>query len=817
LVRLPIDAHLAEITALVEKNPNLLLQAQPGTGKTTRVPSHLLEAPFCRGREIWVLEPRRLAAKMAARRVASERGEEVGQTVGYQFRFENVGGPRTRLRFLTEGMVLRHLMSDPQLSKVAAVILDEFHERHLHGDIALAALRRLQKTERPDLRLVVMSATLRTEELEKYLDQPAQISIAAPHYPLTVRYSPMGETYLDKAVARAVRDTLSATDYPGGDFLVFLPGMSDIRRAETALAPFVRERGLALHLLHGELSKEEQDRAVQPGTKTKVILSTNVAESSLTIEGVSVVIDSGLHRSASYSSWSGMPSLRTRNIAKASAIQRAGRAARTGPGLCVRLYSQGEFDHLPPQETPEVQRADLAQTLLELKCLGAQDEEAFEWFEVPSQTSLQAARTLLWRLGALDAANNGAAVTPLGREIAKIPAHPRLARLLWEAQKRGCASEGVALVGLLSEGLLESLDALDAVRGAPVPERLRKQLSRFLTDSSPKAKDWREALAFSVLTAFGDRVGKLRPSGTELVLSTGGTVATPTLQGFGQQYFVVLDARETQGFNNSRGQVRAASVVGIEPEWLFDLQPSSLVDEIGVEWDAQRKRVTGKTRLRYDQLVLEESDSPVEEYEKAAEVLLRSALSIRRDKMDGFSVHEWVEALLPVASKEALESVFARQALAAQYSSKESFPSISELVLQAVMGKTSLEELKDLDWESALLPAEKFGRLFPSQIALPDGRKVKVQYALGRAPWVESRLQDFFGMKQGPTILDGRVPLTLHLMAPNHQAVQVTTDLAGFWKNTYPAVRRELSRNYPRHSWPEDPANATPPPPRKRR
>ena len=816
LTPLPIDPHLPRVLGALEKSSNLILMAQPGTGKTTRVPSALLDAHFCAGKEVWVLEPRRLAAKLAARRVAAERGEDIGQTVGYQFRFENVQSAKTRLRFLTEGMVIRHLISDPRLSKVGAVVLDEFHERHLHGDIALAVLRNLQNTTRPDLRLVVMSATLRPEPIQAFLSGCTVIDVPAPHHPLTVRYSPSTDTPLEQMVLRAVRDTLNATDYPGGDFLVFLPGMGEIRRAETALAVFARERGLAVHALHGELSKEEQDLAIARGPKTKVILSTNVAESSLTIEGVNTVIDSGLHRSASETSWSGMPSLKVKPVSKASAIQRAGRAARTGRGLCVRLYALGDFEHRVPHETPEIQRSELSRTVLELKSLGVVDEQVFGWFERPAESALQTARTLLYRLGALQSDGPAARLTEAGKAMVRIPIHPRLARLLQEAQKRGCSSDAVRLAAQISEGALSGVDALESARRGGAPERVVRQLQTYFPPQSGKPSP--EALAQSALAAFPDRVGRLRGGkGTEMVLSSGGSVRTEDLSGFRSEYFLVLDARETPGHGGARGAVRATSVVAIEPEWLLELEPSAISDEKVLEWDKARQCLTAKTRSKYGALVLEESGRPLEPSSETGDALLHLGLGIRADTAASFTVHQWVEALVPVASKEILENAFAKQALAREHARGKDLPTIYELVLRGIVGAMSFEHLKALDWASVLVPQDVFGRSLPSEIALPGGRKVRVNYALGRAPWIESRMQDFFGLKQGPTLLDGKVVLTIHLLAPNYRAVQVTTDLAGFWKNHYPALRRELSRNYPRHFWPEDPVNSKPPPPKPRR
>jgi ATP-dependent helicase HrpB len=821
LTPLPIDPYLPQILESLQKTPCLLLQAQPGTGKTTRVPRALLTSDLCQGnQEVWVLEPRRLAAKMAAARVAAEMGEIVGKTVGYQFRFESVGGPQTRLWFLTEGLFLKRLQRNPRLKNVAAVVLDEFHERHLQGDAALSVLRALQKTERADLRLVVMSATLSTEKLEAFLDSPAKLDIAAPHFPLKIQYAPPSDSQrLEAHIARTVKSVFHSTDYPGGDFLVFLPGMSEMRRAEDALRPLAKEHGMAVHLLHGELSKEEQERAVLPGKSTKIILSTNIAESSVTIEGVRVVIDSGLHRSASVSSWSGMPSLRVRPISKASATQRAGRAARTGPGLCVRLYAQGDFDHRAANDIAEIHRVDLCALLLELSTLKLLSSHAFQWFDPPTATALGNAQSLLYRLGFVDSSTQiPFQITESGERASRLPLHPRLARLLLEAEKRHCLKEGLKLATLLSEDRLETLDAFEALSGPSVNPRVLTQLQRLFPPADQSKASDKEALARSALCAFPDRVAKCRAgSREELVLSGGGSVFTSDLSYFSSAYYLILNAREVPSRTGGRGQVRATSVIPVQEGWLFDLTPSLLQTEETVTWDASKQKVIGKGRLLFDALVLEETVEPAAPNAETVEVLLRSGLKVKATDLETLSPHEWTEALTLVCAKDKLENLFAKQALVREHAPHIKLPSIAALLRSAFLGYSSLEELRELDWEEALIPSALGRHDLPQWVQLPGGRKVDVHYAVGRLPWIESRLQDFFGMKQGPSLLGGKLPLQLHLLAPNYRAVQVTTDLAGFWKNTYPEVRRELSRNYPRHSWPDDPLTATPPSPKIRK
>jgi ATP-dependent helicase HrpB len=855
LTKLPIDEILPAVLASLEKHPSLVLQAAPGTGKTTRVPPALLKAPYLDPKkEILVLEPRRLAAKMSARRVAYELGEGVGQTVGYQFRFENMTGPRTRLRYLTEGMLMRRLIGDPELRTVAAVILDEFHERHLHSDVSLAYLKWLQGGKRPDLRLVAMSATLDTGSLSTYLTTSAGpapvIQATAKQYNVAIEYLPGAPAkHLDQTVKDAVLSMLPKSQ---GDLLVFLPGMGEIRRAATALEPAAQSHRLIVAPLHGELSREEQDAALRPletkpGLKNpsrKVILATNVAETSLTIEGVGVVIDSGLHRMASHSWWSGVPALRTRPTSRASAIQRAGRAGRLGPGHCLRLYTRGDFDGRPMFDAPEIQRADLTQTVLELGALGITDVESFPWFERPQAQALEASRGLLHRLGAITEPGPRGELTAVGRRMAQLPAHPRLSRVLIEAERSGVLEDAATLAAYIMESRLDGLDALQFLQRARMEEsvwRVRSHLlsafehkvnpasSRGITAPAASSLKREDRLRFAILCGFPDRVARKRPgqdpNGThfELLLSAGGSVRIEnSSQISGAEAFVILDLQERQHMGQQRSMTQVQSLCDIQPEWLFDLEPTALQEAEEPLWDEARKRVLLSSRLVYDQIVLSESRADLSEgsprLRDAAALMLKQAFGIDAAKLAATTAHDLTRALAAAIEPEVLESLLTRVSLAAKYFPETSLPDLladpfafGPALLKIVEGKSSLSELHEIDWESAVLSAygeltpHQLGELAPSSVQLAAGRRVKVQYAFNQPPWIESRLQDFFGMKKGPLILRGRLPLTLHLLAPNQRAVQVTTDLEGFWQRAYPELRHQLSRRYPRHSWPENP------------
>jgi ATP-dependent helicase HrpB len=848
-VALPIDPLLPEIVTTLRGARSLVLEAPPGAGKTTRVPRALLEAGLGQGKEIVVLQPRRLPTRLAAQRVSEEIGERVGETVGYQVRFEDVRGPKTRLSFVTEGVLGRRLLTDPKLSDVGIVVLDEFHERHLSADISLALLRRLQETARPDLKVVVMSATLEAEPIRAYLGGCPSLRSEGRRFDVSVEYLPApDERYLDQQVLSGIKRVFA--NGLDGDVLVFLPGAGEIRRARDACAEFAERHGADVLPLHGDLSPAEQDRAVRRGTRRKIILSTNVAETSVTIDGVAVVIDTGLARVASHSPWSGLPQLKLSKVSRASAIQRAGRAGRTRAGHCLRLYTQHDFDGRPEQEAPEIRRMDLAETVLALRVSGVTDLGAFPFFEAPPAASLEAAETLLRRLGAVDPKGR---VTDVGHRLLRFPVHPRQARVIVEGERRGVGAEAATLAALMGErdirrearvnmaggggraaavvsgpsDLLELLERFrDAERASFASgrlhslsleagavqsvDRVQKQLRRAVRNQGgrpQRPEDVEQALMLSVLAGYPDRVARRRrPRAPELLLFGGGTVSLSELSVVQDaDLMVAVDAEERPG----RGaMVRLASAV--EPEWLLDLYPDALEEVDTLQWNAEARRVERLTRLSYGNLVLEETRTPAPPSEQTARVLVEAALAAGPGKF---------------ADPEALEQWRTRVALLAQAFPEASFPTVDDAFLRDALASLCSDARSFKDLEGVSLMDALYARLTseqqrllashaPERVTLPGGRGVKVHYEPGKPPWVESRLQDFFGMAQGPVVCAGRVPLVLHLLAPNMRAVQVTTDLAGFWERHYPAIRKELCRKYPRHSWPEDPRHAQPPAPR---
>ena len=778
-MKLPIDDLLPSIREALLRSPNLVIEAPPGAGKTTRVPPALLSLV---PRQVLVLEPRRLAARLAARRVAHELGEKLGETVGYQVRFEEVAGARTRLRFLTEGILTRRLISDPLLAGVDAVILDEFHERHLETDLALALLRRLQRTKRPDLRIVVMSATLDAAPIAVYLgDRPGACPILRSEgrlFELAIAHQPYSALPLEKQVASALQSVVA--QHSSGDVLVFLPGAAEIRKAHQACQPLATSHDLLVLPLYGDLPPAEQDRAVSPAPQRKVILSTNVAESSITVDGVTAVIDSGLARIASDSPWSGLPTLEVARISKASATQRAGRAARTAPGRAIRLYTLDDFHRRRDQDPPEIVRRELSELCLTLRAMGVTHPWQMDWLDAPPAAAVARAEDLLERLGITD---------DRARKMARYPLHPRLARLVTDAQERGAGEEGCRAAAALSSGAREpSCDLMRLIDSPfdPVTQRHFEQIRRIVRASKPQAQR-PDSLALSILTAFPDRIARRRKD-KQLLLASGGSAV---LQCEARaEFLVALDIEDRS--EHALPLVRL--YCAIEPAWLVDLFPDRVQERVGVEWNRTAERVEAVSALLYENLVIEETRSGSPDPEQAADLLAERALETGIEKF---------------VDRDELQQFLARVAFATEHASVAKFD-LDSAFREICRGLKSFAELKSAG--PSFIPAleQRIGarllnEIAPTRVRLPNGRQTKVNYDAGKPPWIASRLQDFFGLRETPRIANGKVALVVHLLAPNKRPVQTTTDLAGFWQRLYPEVRRELSRRYPRHAWPEDP------------
>jgi ATP-dependent helicase HrpB len=761
-----VDAIVPDILVSLRTTSNLVIEAEPGAGKTTRIPPALLATV---SGHVLVLEPRRIAARLAARRVAWELGEDVGQTVGYQVRFERVAGPRTRLHFLTEGVLTRRLLSDPDLRGVDIVVLDEFHERHLETDLALALLKRLQ-SRRPGLRILVMSATLDTAPIAHFLNDCPVLRSTGKLFNLSVEYTPYSPAPLHDQVKDALDQLLR--DGHTGDVLVFLPGAAEIRRAARACEPLARSSNRLLLPLHGDLSPFEQDRAVAPATQQKVILSTNVAESSITIDGVTAVLDSGLARIAAYSPWTGLPTLSIGRVSKASARQRAGRAARTAPGRVIRLYSQMDYQARADHETPEILRSDLAQLCLAVRAMGIHE---LEWLDAPPSAALEHAESLLDLLIRSDED---------AKKLMSLPLHPRLSRMIAAAAERGAGRAACITAALLGSGDRTKHNDLLAGIDEPLGDAAQLQLRHLLRLVQPSHSQRYDddALLQSVLMGFPDRVAQ-RKAGNQVMFANG-TAAELVGDPPSFSLFVALDAEDRT--EKPLPQVRL--VARVEPEWLLDFFPERVREETVILWNRQAGRVDSVSRLLYDDLILQESSAEPDP-DAAAALLAEKALEA--------GIELFVDS-------QILDDLLGRLEFAGIPA-----PDISASLREFCRGRRSFADLKGagdtfVSWLEHKLDAGRLREHAPRTLRLKAGRQVKIHYQPGKTPSIASRLQDFFGMDETPRLGPQRVPVVLHLLAPNQRPVQTTTDLAGFWTRLYPQVRRELMRRYPRHSWPED-------------
>ena len=768
---LPVDAILPEIVASLQRSPNLVIEAPPGAGKTTRVPPAILDLV---SGEVVILEPRRIAARMAARRVAAELDEAVGKTVGYQVRFEKRIGPKTRLRFVTEGILTRRLLTDPMLKGIDAVILDEFHERHLESDLALALLKRLQNI-RPELLIIVMSATLDAGPIAAYLGACPTLRSEGRLFSLSIRHLPYSPDPLQVQVRKAM-ENLSA-EHHSGNVLVFLPGIAEIRRTARECEAVASKMGLLVLPLHGDLSPSEQDRVLLPTPEGKLILATNVAESSVTVEGVTAVIDSGFARFASHSSWTGLSTLQVGRISKASAAQRAGRAGRTGPGQVLRLYPEEDLLLRPEHDTPEIARADLSQLLLSLRAMNIERFGDLDWLTTPPPDAVQAADRLLDLLGATG---------DMAKRLARFPLAPRLARIIVEGLDHGVGEEACRVAAVLGLSDRNQKSDLLEVLDLPPDQKQRQHTEQLLRIARPpKGRHDDQALLMSLLAGFPDRVARRR-SGNQILLSTGLSAEV-----FGErpayEFMLAIDAEDRR--ENALPLVRLTS--RIEPEWLLDLFPDRVQESSSIVFNRTTERVEKVSALLYEKLIIEESRRPASEIE-AADLLAQMALDVGIDKF---------------VDKEALDNFLARLLFAGLEP-----PDLPQALRDVCLGCHSFGDLKTAAVNFIPLLEQRvntrlLNELAPVSILLKRGRQTKVHYDQAAPPWISSRLQDFFGMTETPTIGPKKTPLVVHLLAPNYRAVQTTIDLAGFWERLYPQVRRELQRRYPRHAWPEFPSH----------
>jgi ATP-dependent helicase HrpB len=848
---LPIWELQPQIIEALRTRNRLILSAPTGSGKTTQVPQMLLRHGLLDHGQVVILQPRRLAARLLAARVAEELRVPLGREVGYQIRFENVTSAETRIRFVTEGVLLRQMIDDPKLTGIAALLFDEFHERHLYGDITLARSLALQAQQRPDLRLAVMSATLDADLLAPYLQPCAVLSAEGRMFPVEIKHAAQPGYTDQRPVWEQAADAFSHYVASGGDgdVLVFMPGGFEIAQTIEAIRHTSEAKGFILLPLHGELSPNDQDAAVARYRQRKVVVSTNVAETSLTIDGIRLVIDSGLARMPRFDPNRGINTLFVEKISQSSADQRAGRAGRTAPGTCLRLWSRDEHAHRPAQELPEIKRLDLAEVVLTLKAAGIEDLRKFGWLEPPDEHSLAHAEELLTDLGALriDHASritHHATITPVGRKMLAFPVHPRYSRMLLAAQAYGCVHQA-ALVAALTQGrdlLLRNVDrqtaelredllgekassdfwilmrawmyaaknqfrleacrklgihALTARQVGPLLDHFLRIAEREGLDAKPReVKD--EALQKCVLIGFSDRVALRLDQGTlrcELVHGRRGVLARESAVQH-SPLFVAAEIREVEGKDKEVNTILSLATA-IDPGWLRELFPDDIASELRVAFDSTQKRVVAAELSRFRGLALSARRVEPPPADAAARLLADEIVAER------LILKEW---------DHSVEQWILRLNLLCKWCPDLELPPLTaedrrHLIEQLCHGAYGYKDIKDREvkpvvksWLSTAQQAV-LDKHAPERLSLPNGRSPKISYEPGNPPHIALRIQELYGVTQTPNIALGRAPVLVHILTPGMKPIQITQDLASFWREHYPRIKSELQRRYPKHEW----------------
>lgn len=832
---LPIDSHLDAIRAALAAHPIVLLSAPPGSGKTTRVPPALLDAAWLAEQGMVMLEPRRLATRAAARRIAEEQGEPVGETIGYRVRFDHKVSARTRIEVVTEAILTRRVQNDPELAGIGLVIFDEFHERNLHSDLGLALCRDVQNGLRPDLRLLIMSATLDVEALRRALGDVKVINAPGQAHPIAMHYLPRDpDARIEDVAVAGIHKALRETE---GDVLAFLPGGGEIRRVSERLAPDPQTVVLPLF---GDLSPEAQDQALAADAegRRKIVLATPIAETSLTIPGVRVVVDTGLARVPGFDAASGLGRLSTIRISRASAEQRAGRAGREGPGVCYRLWSestqQGLLAHLPP----EIAVSDLAPLVLELALWGIDDPDDLAWIDAPPAGHYAQARLLLQELGALD---NSHRITALGRTLAGQGAHPRIGAMLAHAEAlnaRPLAADLAALLGerdvfragpgavsrrvgvdielrltalaAFRDGGRQAVRSLDADPSAcGQVTRISRQFAAGGNLNAGQAGDISHAGRL-LMHAFPDRIAQRRelpgdgsPARYRLANGRGAWLAAD--DPLAQAPWLVA-ARLDAG----QGEARILSAAQVE---LADIEQdlAARIETIeAASWDDRGNGVVARRERCLEALVLRSEPWPDP---PAALIQLGLLDAIRRK---GLAVLPWSENAQALRAREAfIARIFPDQTWP-DWSDRGLLDTLESWLSPYLNGMRRLDHLKALNLTDILISAlgwerqQRLDELAPTHLSVPSGSRVRIDYESGDLPVLAVRLQELFGASTTPAIAGGRVPVLLHLLSPGRRPIQVTHDLAGFWERTYAEVKKELKGRYPKHYWPDDPLQAEP-------
>lgn len=823
--QLPIQENAGEILKAAAKSRRLIISSPPGSGKSTKVPQILLDAGAVKGR-IAVLEPRRLAARMLADRVAKERGGSAGGEVGYRVRFEDKTGPKTRIVFETEGILLRELVADPKLKKYSAVILDEFHERHVHGDITLAACLELQKTSRPDLLVVVMSATLDEKKLGAYLAPCETVLAAGRAYPVTVAYCGPETARLPAWEAAARTCAQVAAQVPEGHTLVFMPGAYEIGRAAAEIAKTPALAAFEVRPLHGDLPPRDQDAAVAPSARRKIIIATNIAETSLTIDGVTAVVDSGLAKVARYDGARGINTLFTENIAAPSAEQRAGRAGRTRPGVCARLWTERENAGRPLFLEPELLRVDISEALLTLKACGYAGFGALRWLDTPERTDIERAERLLLELGAADAKG---ALTPDGRAMAGYPLHPRYSRMMVEGARLGCAYE-CALIAAAAQGrglwlerggpgarhqelrsdLAAVVKALErcadadfdffACQKAGVKQNAARdawRLARRLSGGAGPAGGGLRLAAKCFLRAFPDRVGALFSADKGRYQLPGGRRGRldPASAAAGSPIICAGEALESR--QKGAADITLSFAAEVQEQWLAEAFPGDMETVKRAALDEAMRTPVTETLTLYRGVTVRREVAAAKPARDSSELIAEEFMNgtEKFQKWDE-EVEDWlarVEFLAGACPDLGLAPLSDEDRALIIADICSGARSVAEARTRPVL--PALHEW--YGWEKVRL-VDKHA---PARLEMPGGRRARIRYPKGREPYLEAKIQDLFSVTETPRVAAGRVPLVVHILAPSMRPVQVTKDLKSFWAESYPKLKPALARRYPRHKW----------------
>ena len=846
LKSLTIDSHLSSICEYVRANPITIVEAPPGSGKTTRVAPALMEMPFTAGKKVYLLQPRRIAAKSVGERIAWEQDSRIGERIGYQVRFDSQVSRDTQLIVATEGVLLRRLQDDAAISDTNIVLLDEFHERSLDSDLLLGMLRRVQQALRDDLKIVIMSATLDSRLIQSQLGNAPVVRVDSPSFPVSIRYcySKPDDNIVDWMV-NTIRDVADNND---GDILAFLPGIGEIQRCSDSLLQTRLGRDCEVVQLFGGMQLDEQARAIEPGTVRRIILATNVAETSLTIEGIRIVVDSGLARVMRFSSDVGLDRLSLENISQASATQRAGRAGRVAPGICCRLWTEASERARSAFLEPEIRRVDIVSAILQLYAWGEGESDDFPWLEKPRPDSVSRAKNLLEQLGAIHQGK----ITEIGKAMSRLPTHPRLARMVIAGFESGCFERTCLLSAMLTErdpfdrrqqrfapdqnrsmqtraskrwdsDCIERLVAIEefldrhtsdtpfgtlhrsGVRSiVNAAQQLQEQCITTLKGSSilreRQRMDQPDAIMQAMLSGYPDRLAKRRVIGKPQGLMVGGKgVAISPQSGVTEaELFLCIDIDAGAG----DAVVRQASRIDLN--WL---PKNQIVTQDELFFHPSQKQVVARRQVKWLDLVLNETPTAISDADQCAAILWRAAIQywdqafpVDDDRVQGLVDRvNCLRMWLPNLELPELGTTF-----------------IQDVAKELCQNRRSLSELREapwIEWIQSRFSSSQWQAIekeAPTKIQVPSGSWIKIQYAIGKPPILAVKIQEVISMQATPRIAMGKVPILLHLLSPNMRPQQITDDLASFWANGYPIVKKELKRRYPKHAWPDDPTTAIP-------